>query len=571
MDVVINKIQYNLGSYTDAIEKRLDFMEEEQINERIWNRDATLWKYDEESKQMISNSLGWLEIPSKMASVLPQILQFVRKVQADSFTHVVVIGMGCSSLAPFIFKRIFGISKPRMAFSVIDTTDPATIQAVEQKASLNKTLFIVASKSGITAETNALGDYFYNKMNVNEGKNAGNNFVAITDPGTPLVEKARALHYRHIFLNFEDLGGHYSILSYVGMVPAALMGVDVEALLARANWMQQSCQTHNFPPENPALRLGAIMGQMVQQTWNELTLVLPDSLSVLGIWFEQLIAISTGKEGKGILPITGETLLDPSYYQHDRLFVHLNLYGEHQPEVTDKLHRLTAAGHPLVTITLENELDIAGEFYRWQMAVAVASALIGINPFDQPNVEESKQRTSQILSKFEREETLPVMDPAITEAKLTFFTYRNKFKDAKDLLNTFLNGEHAGDYLAIQAFLPEEPHTDQLLQKFRATLQRRLKRAITVAYGPRFLYSTGQFHKGGPNTGLFIQLTAEDTVDINVPGKKYTFGTYKRAQADGDFTLMLAHSRRIIRVDLNGDLYQGIDKLIDLVAAEIIL
>jgi len=542
-------------------------MEEEQINERIWNRDATLWKYDEESIQMISNSLGWLDIPSKMASVLPQILQFAQEVRTDSFTHVVVIGMGCSSLAPLVFERTFGTSKTGMALSVIDTIDPAKIQAVEQKAPLNETLFIVASKSGVTVETNALGDYFYNKMKANDGKKAGSHFVAITDPGTPLAEKARALHYRHIFLNFEGVGDHYSILSYVGMVPAALMGLDVEALLARAIWMQQSCQTHNFPPENSALHLGAIMSEMRgRQTWNKLTFVLPESLSALGMWLEQLIAISTGKEGRGILPITGETLLDPSYYRHDRLFVHLNLYGEHQPEVTDKLHRLTAAGHPLVTITLENELDIAGEFYRWQMAVAVAAALISINPFDQPNVEESKQRTHQILSKFEKEAALPVMDSAITEGKLTFFTYRNKFKDAKGLLDTFMDGEYSGDYLVIQAFLPEEPRTDELLQEFRTLLQKRLKRAITVAYGPRFLYSTGQFHKGGPNTGLFIQLTAEDTVDINVPGKKYTFGTYKRAQADGDFTLMRAHSRRVIRVDLNGDVHQGMDKLIDLVA-----
>lgn len=563
----MNKIQYNLGSYTDAIEKRLDAMEEEQINKRIWNRDETLWKYDEESIQMISNSLGWLDISSKMVSVIPHILKFVQEVRTDSFTHVVVIGMGSSSLCPLVFKRIFGTSKPGMALTIIDTTDPATIHDIEQNVQLDKTLFIVASKSGVTTETNAIGDYFYKKIKTIEGNNAGNHFVAITDPGTPLVEKARALRYRHIFLNFEDLSGHYSILSYVGLVPAALMGLDIEALLARAMWMQQSCQTHNFPPENSAIKLGGIMGEMAaRQTWNKLTLVLPDSLSAFGMWLEQLIAISTGKEGKGILAVTGETLLESSYYRHDRLFVHLELYGEQQPDVTEKLQRLTEEGHPLVTIILENKLDIAGEFYRWQMAVAMTCSLISINPFNQPNVEESKQRTHQILSKFEKEAALPEMVPKITEGKLTFFTYRNKFKNATGLLDTFLSGEYAGDYLAIQAFLPEEPYTGELLQKFRTTLHQRLKRTITVAYGPRFLYSTGQFHKGGPNTGLFIQLTAEDTIDINVPGKKYTFGTFKRAQVDGDFTLMLTHSRRIIRVDLNGDIHQGMDKLIDLVA-----
>ncbi|WP_138431887.1 hypothetical protein [Fodinibius saliphilus] len=565
MEAVINKIEYDLGFYMASIEKRLHSMEEDQINERIWNRDTSLWKDDEKSRAVISHSLGWLDAASQMHTAVPEILQFIWEVQAAGFTHVVVLGMGINSLVPQVLKSIFGNDNKGLDLSIINTTDPSTIQAIEQKVSLEKTLFIIADKTGITAETSALGEYFYKKLEANEGKKAGSHFVAITDPDSPMVEKARALRYRHIFLNFEGIGDHYSILSYFGMVPAALMGGNVEVLLERAIWMQKSCQTHNFPPENPALKLGAIMGEMALQKRNKLTLVLPDSLSALGKWIEQLIAISTGKEGKGILPITGGTLLAPSYYSHDQLFVHLSLHGEHQPEVTEKLHRLMAAGHPLVTITLENKLDIAGEFYRWQMAVAVASALIGINPFDQPNVEESKQRTHQILSKFEREETLPVMDSAITEGKLTFFTYRNKFKDTEDLLDTFLNGEYAGDYLTIQAFLPEEPRTDKLLQEFRVVLQQRLKRATTVAYGPQFLHSTGQYHKGGPNTGLFIQLTADDEVDMNVPGKKYSFGTFKRAQADGDFTLMLTHSRRIIRVGLNGDIHEGMAKLIDLV------
>lgn len=566
MDAVINKMKFELGSFADAIEKRLRSMEEKQINERIWNRDATLWKDDKESIEMISNSLGWLDIASKMVSAVPHIQQFVREIRTEGFTHLVVIGMGGSSLAPLVFERTFETPTNGMALFVIDTTDPATIQAVEQKVPLNRTLFIVAGKSGKTAEANALVDYFYKKVKAEEGEKAGSHFVAITDPDTPLVDKAQVLHYWHTFLNFEGISEHYSALSYAGIVPAALMGLDVEALLERAIWMQQSCQTHNFPPENSALHLGAIMGEMASRpTWNKLTLVLPDSLSGFGMWLEQLIAISTGKEGKGILPITGETLLDPSYYRHDRLFVHMQLYGEHQPEVTKKLHKLTAAGHPLVTITLENKLDIAGECYRWQMAVAAASAVVGINPFDQPNIQESEQRTGQILSKFEKEGTLPVMDPAITEGQLTFFTYRNKFKNTVGLLDTFMGGEYSGDYLAIQAFLPEEPRTDQLLQEFRTVLQQRLKRATTVAYGPRFLHSTGQYHKAGPNSGLFIQLTADEKIEVNIPDKNYSFGIFKRAQADGDFTLMLTHSRRIIRVDLNGDIHQGMGKLINLV------
>ncbi len=565
MEAVINKMEYELGSFAATIEKQFRSLEEEQINERIWNRDTTLWKEDEKSTQMITNSLGWLDVASKTASAVPQLLRFVSKVQAAGFTHAVVVGMGDSSLAPRVFERTFETGKNGLELSIIDTTDPATIQAIERKVPLKKTLFIITDKSGITPETNALGNYFHEKMKAIKGEKAGSHFVAITDPGTPLVEKARALQYRHIFLNFEDISDPYSALSYVGMVPAAFMGLDVEALLKRAMRMQQTCQTHNITSENPALQLGAIMGEMAVQKRDKLTLVLPDSLSAFGTWLEQLIAQSTGKEGKGILPVTGEALLDASNYRDDRLFVHLHLKGEDQPEVTDKLRRLTAAGHPLVTIALDDKLDIAGEFYRWQMAVAVASAVIGINAFDQPNVQESNERTNQILSKFKKEGILPVMDPAITEGQLTFFTYRNKFENAAGLVDTFMNGEHVGDYLAIQAFLPEEPRTDHLLQKFRTVLQQRLKRATTVAYGPRFLHSTGQFHKGGPNNGLFIQLTAGDEVEINVPGKKYSFGTFKRAQADGDFTLMLVHSRRIIRVDFNGDIHRGMDKLIKLV------
>ncbi|MDX1640390.1 MAG: hypothetical protein R3220_01745, partial [Balneolaceae bacterium] len=321
METAISKMMgYEPGSFSNTIEKRLRSVEEEKINERIWNGDTTLWKDDEKSAAVISNSLGWLDVASKMASAIPHVLQFVREVQAAGFTHVLVIGMGESSLAPLVFERTFETGKEGLELSIIDTTDPATIQAVEREVPLKKTLYIVTDKSGITAETDALGDYFYEKLKAIKGKKAGSHFVAITDPGTPLVEKAKELHYRHIFLNVEAIFEYYSALSYVGMVPAALMGLDVETLLKRAIRMQHTCQTHNTPSENPAFKLGAILAEMAQQKRDKLTLVLPDSLSALGTWLEQLITVSTGKEGKGILAITGEALLDPSYYRDDRLF-----------------------------------------------------------------------------------------------------------------------------------------------------------------------------------------------------------------------------------------------------------
>lgn len=569
MEAVINTMTFEPGSFTHAIEKRLRSMEKDLFNERLWERDASLWKGDQKSAEVISRSLDWLDVASKMIPAVPAILQFVKEVRAAGFTHVVVLGMGGNSLAPLVMERIFGTGENGLKLTIIDTTDPVTVQAAERKVPLETTLFIMSDKSGLTSETNALGDYFYDKLSAIGGKQAGSHFAAITDPGTPLVEKAKALHYRQIYLNFKGLSSPYSVLSFVGMVPAALMGLDLEALLERAMRMQQDCQMQNIPSENPALKLGAIIGEMALQKRNKLTLILPDTLSALGIWLEQLIAESTGKEGKGILPVTGEALLDPTYYRDDRLFVYLHLRGEELPDVTDKLHKLTMTGHPLVTIVLEDKLAIGSEFYRWQMAVAAASAVIRINAFEEPHIEESKVRTDQILSKFENEGSLPVMKPAITEGELTFFTYRNKFSSGTDLLNTFMDAEYGGNYLAIQAFLPEEPGTDRLLQQFRAVLQLRLKRTTTVAYGPRFLHSTGQYHKGGPNNGMFIQLTADDETDIGIPGKTYSFGTFKRAQADGDFSLMLVHSRRIIRVDLNGDIHRGIANLIKLVTPSV--
>lgn len=565
LSLPVNKMEYELGEFERPIQDRLQLMAKLNFNKRIWEKDPTLWKNDEESRNSIPHALGWLDIAGKMASLVPRIQHFVREVQEASFTHVLCMGMGGSSLAPLLFERGFKTGKNGLQLTVLDTTSPATIQKIEQQLPLEKTLFIVASKSGTTAEPNAFGEYFYDKLKLIKGENTGSNFVAITDPNTPLADKARALNYRHIFTNFEDIGGRYSALTYFGLVPAALKGIDIESLLERAMRMQYACEMFESPSRNPALKLGAVMGELALRKRNKLTLVLSDSLITLGKWLEQLVAESTGKEGIGILPITGEELLDHSVYNEDRVFVHLYLKGEQDLETTKKINALSVR-HPVVTIEIEEKLDIAQEFYRWEMTVAIASAIIGINAFNQPNVQESKLMTNQILKNYEDDGVLPTMESSAKDGDLTFYTYQHKFNSSEELLNTFMAGDYANDYLAIHLYLDETPEIDELLQTLRTSFQQRLKLATTVGYGPRFLHSTGQYHKGGPNTGLFIQLTAADEIEIGIPNKKYSFGVFKQAQADGDYKVLTDYGRRVIRVDLGINIQQGITKLIDLVS-----
>ena len=565
LSLPVNKIEYELGEFERSIQDRLQIMTKQNFNKRIWEKDPTLWKNDEESRNSIPHALGWMDIAGKMASLVPRIKHFVREVQQAGFTDVLCMGMGGSSLAPLLFERGFKTGKNGLQLTVLDTTSPATIQKIEQQLPLEKTLFIVASKSGTTAEPNVFADYFYNKLKLIKGENAGSHFVAITDPNTSLADKARTLKYRRIFTNFEDIGGRYSALTHFGLVPAALKGIEVESLLERGMRMQYACKMFESPSSNPALKLGAVMGELALQKRNKLTLVLSDSLKTLGMWLEQLVAESTGKEGIGILPVTGEELLDPFVYRDDRVFVHLYLKGEQDPETTKKINTLSVR-HPVVTIEIEDKLDIAQEFYRWEMAVAIASAIIGINAFDQPNVQESKLTTNRILKDYENDGMLPPIKPSAEDGELTFYTYQNKFESVEELLGTFMDGNDANDYLAIHSYVDETPEMDELLQKLRTSFQRRLKLATTVGYGPRFLHSTGQFHKGGPNTGLFIQLTAADETEIGIPDKKYSFGVFKQAQADGDYKVLTDYGRRIIRVDLGTDIQQGITKLIDWVS-----
>lgn len=550
----------NIGGYITAVKERIRQLEGEQFGLRLWRKDPGLWKADQENQEAIRNALGWLHVTGKMEDSLHDFLNFVVEVRAAGFRHVVHMGMGGSSLAPLTFQRIFPRIAEGLPLTVLDTTDPATILKIEKEIPIEETLFINASKSGTTAEPFAFGEYFYAKVKALKGSRAGDNFAAITDPGTPLVKLAKERGFRRIFPGFKDIGGRYSALSLFGLLPMALMGINAAELLSRAGQMIRACGPSVPLPENPGVVLGVVIGELSLRGRDKLTLLMPESIASFGLWVEQLIAESTGKEGKGILPVDNEPLGAPAEYGEDRLFVHIRLKDEVDEDLEQFVGEIKKAGQPCVSIQIDDRLDLAQEFFRWEMATATAGAILRINPFDQPNVQESKDNTNRLLDLVRKDGKLPEVAAALIEGPLRFYT-EEKAKNVKDLLKTFLAKARPGDFFALQAYLSEEPPVTQALQNIRKRLRDRLDLATTLGYGPRFLHSTGQFHKGGPNTGLFLQLTADDAADAPIPGAPYTFGLFKNAQALGDLEALQKHGRRVIRVHLGNNVIKGLEAL----------
>lgn len=545
----------HLGDYQEAVQERIANLQAERFNARLWQKDPSLWKDDPKAQAIIRNALGWLHVAERMQANLRDLLDFGTEVKAAGFRHVVHMGMGGSSLAPLVFERTFAPGEKGLPLTVLDTTDPATILNVERSVPLADTLFIVASKSGTTAEPLAYGDYFYDKVQAIKGDRAGGNFVAVTDPGTPLEKLARERGFRRIFLNFPDIGGRYSALSYFGLTPAALMGVDVNALLSRALQMAHACAASVPEAESPGTMLGAAMGELGRQGRDKVTLLVPESLATLGMWLEQLLAESTGKEGQGLLPVVGERLGAPSMYGDDRLFVHICLRGEGDCALDRGVVALREAGQPVVTLQMDGPLDLGKEFFRWEIATATAGAILGINAFNQPNVQESKDNTNRLLAIVREQGHLPEERPALVEGGLSLYIIHPGATIAETLAQA-----RPGEYVALQAYLTETPETEQVLQDIRRGLRDRLQLATTLGYGPRFLHSTGQYHKGGPNTGLFLQLTADDPEDTPIPGQPYTFGVFKRAQALGDLEALRKHGRRVVRIHME-NVSQGLTEL----------
>ena len=552
--------KFSLGRLEKDLKNRLNVLDKENFAERLWRKDATLWKKDDVSRKIIRNSLGWLHVAEKIEDTADDLMAFVAGIREAGFKHVVHMGMGGSSLAPLVLQESFGVPDGGMPLTVLDTTDPATILKIGNEVPLADTLFIVASKSGTTAEPNAFADYFFDKVKTLKGVYAGGNFVAITDPGSKLIDVARERQYRHTFLNFADIGGRYSALSYFGLVPAALLGLNVSELLARALRMTHACDSCVPIEKNPGLSLGAAMGELASKGKDKITFIVSKQVRTLGLWLEQLIAESTGKEGKGILPVSDEPVLNPEDYGKDRFFVYIRVKGDVDTEPENRVRKLSEAGHPIVTIEMADLYDLGQEFFRWEVATAIAGAIIGINAFDQPNVQESKDNTNVFLAEVKSSGKLPEETPALQDGDLRVYGMVSG-KTLPEILKFFLTLSRPGDYVPFMVYTPMSEEVDRRLASIRSTIQQRLKLATTFGYGPRFLHSTGQYHKGGPNTGLFIQLTADDLVDAPIPGQPYSFSVFKRAQALGDLEVLMKHQRKVMRIDLGKDLLRGLDKL----------
>jgi glucose-6-phosphate isomerase len=496
-----------------------------RISERIRGKDTSVWTGDSAVAKQIRNSLGWLTVAEEMTGVVGELREFAEEVR-QKFRYVMVCGMGGSSLCPEVLARTFGPQTGFPELLVLDSTDPDVIAGFAERIGSEQCLFVIASKSGTTTEPNVFYKYWYDRVK------SGENFVAVTDPGSPLIETAREQGFKRIFLNQSDIGGRYSALSYFGMLPGALMGLDIGVLLEGAK---------NFAGWDAAMRLGVAIGEFANAGRDKLTFVIDPRLATLGLWIEQLIAESTGKEGKGILPVVGEPLGDPQVYGSDRVFVSIGLPG------TDlNLDALEKAGYPIIRRELTDLYDLGAEFFVWEFATACAGWRLLINPFDQPNVQEAKDATKELLAEFTKHGRLPDLTPEVS---------------LDEAVRSQLATIKPGDYIAFLNYIEETPEIDQRLQQIRTHLRDTTHCATTIGYGPRFLHSTGQLHKGGPDTGVFFQLGAKDKTDFHVPGEAYSFSVLKEAQALGDFRALKARCRRVVRIDLGDDPSSGLESL----------
>jgi len=564
------RLTASLGKYGDAVTAAIKEADKGDVIRRIWRKDAALWKADPDHQKIIKNALGWLTVPDMMIGVEDDLIAFSDRTRGlRQFKHVMVCGMGGSSLCPEVFRQTFGHQEGYPELLVLDSTDPDAFCDIADQIDITHCLFIISSKSGTTTEPLVFYKYWYDQVGKRKD-NPGECFVAVTDPGTLMEKMATEDHFRRIFLNPPDIGGRYSALSYFGMVPAALMGLDIRKLLDRAERIVHSCASVVPAADNPGARLGAILGECAKAGRDKLTIVADPKIASLGLWIEQLIAESTGKEGKGIIPIAGESLGSPSVYGDDRLFVSISV-GKLDGETEVKLKALEAAGHPVVYRTLTDLYDLGEEFFLWEIATAFAGWRLGINPFDQPNVQESKDATKELLDKYAAEGKLNEQPVLVTDGTLTVRADEKTIaalasSSVLDALRSHLARVKAGDYIALLDYIEETPENDAIIQATRTHLRDATRCATTTGYGPRFLHSTGQLHKGGPDTGVFIQVTAPDRTDLPIPGQPYTFSILKQAQALGDFRSLASRGRRAIRVDLGADTTGGLQRLHDLIA-----
>ncbi|HZH91101.1 MAG TPA: bifunctional transaldolase/phosoglucose isomerase [Pyrinomonadaceae bacterium] len=563
------RLTATLGKYSEAVAGAIKEADKGDVMRRIWRKDAALWKSDESHQKIIKNALGWLNVPDMMIGVEDDLVQFADRIRnVREFKHVMVCGMGGSSLCPEVLRQTFGKQVGYPELLVLDSTDPDAFSGIADKIDITHCLFIISSKSGTTTEPLVFYKYWYDQVGRRK-ENPGECFVAVTDPGTLMEQMATEDKFKRIFLNPADIGGRYSALSYFGMVPAALMGLDVRKLLERAERVVHACAPVVPASENPGARLGAILGECAMAGRNKLTISTDPRIASFGLWVEQLVAESTGKDGKGIVPIAGEPLGAPSVYRDDRLFVHISV--ERIDSETDaKLKALEAAGHPVVYRTLTDIYDLGEEFFLWEIATAFAGWRLCINPFDQPNVQESKDATKELLDAYARDGKLPEQDVLATDGVLTLYADERTRAELPNesvgaAIKAHLARAGAGDYIALLDYFEETPEYERIVQEIRTHLRDATHCATTTGYGPRFLHSTGQLHKGGSAEGVFMQLTAPDIKDLPIPGQPYTFSVLKQAQALGDFRSLSSRGRRAVRIDLGADVQAGLERLQELI------
>jgi glucose-6-phosphate isomerase len=554
-----NGLSFELGKYQQQVERRLVKMEEENFVERLWKRDETLW-IKNVRKASDDIALGWMDSTEKMLKTLPALELFAKSIYEEGFKDIVLLGMGGSSLAPYVFQKTFAEQNNGIKLTVLDSTEPETIKKLEAEISVSNTLFIVSSKSGTTAEVMAFFNYFFHRVFEIKGDRAGENFIAITDVGSPLVQLASKKKFRTTFTNLPDIGGRFSALSYFGLVPAALIGVNVKELLERTLSMISACRMDVPIFKNPGVVLGVVIAEMAMKGRDKLTYLTSDEFQPFGLWLEQLIAESTGKYGRGILPLKGSENMDLNNYGKDRCFLRFGLLENNSH---DEFDILAAKGSPVIKVTMRDVLDLGQEFFRWEIATATAGAILGINPFDQPNVEESKKCTKELLSNIVAHGNLPEIKASHQENGLQFFNAASS-ENASALLETFFSSFKPGDYVTFHAYMPEEKDVISNFNQISSEIEKSLHAAVSTQFGPRYLHSTGQYHKGGPETGFFIQFTCCSSVDIRIPELPYTFGTLKRAQAFGDMEALKKNNRRVILVDLGEDYVRGLSAFLQI-------
>ncbi|MGE5428658.1 MAG: bifunctional transaldolase/phosoglucose isomerase [Methylococcaceae bacterium] len=564
------KMQISAGSLKKELEAAYASLDEKQAGRRLFAKDPYLWKTDPDQVKTIINGLGWITLPDSFMNKTKELDSFAKDLKNEGYEYAVLLGMGGSSLCSEVARETFDTARGYLQLIVLDNTDPQAIHKVEEQINIEKTLFIVASKSGKTLETLSFFKYFFDRMKTMNESEPWKHFVAITDEGTPLVKMAEEYQFRKVFINPSDVGGRYSVLTYFGLLPMALMGIDIKALLMNARQMEESCDPFIPAAINPAIGLGCLLGMAQRSGRDKVTFAVSSSIENFGLWVEQLLAESTGKEGLGIVPVQGESLGDPQVYGNDRVFVHLYLTSDNNASYEQKLSALEKAGHPVVRIGIPDKLALGGEYYRWEIATAIAGRIIGINPFDQPNVAESKKNTDQLLNDWIQSRTFDQPSQALVTEPITVYPgakaallLNQQDQSVSSFVHEFTSKAQPGDYIALLPyFLPTEENT-KLLETWRQEMRDEYKVATTLLEGPRYLHSTGQLHKGGPDTGIFLIMMKEENEELPIPGEEYGFSILHQAQALGDFKSLNEKGRRVIMLQLGRNVEQGINEIME--------